>query len=182
MAEFKPSLPYNTPLELLTPNLRDGKGVLKNITSCRRGKLNCNFKTYGGTESKTAGSIPVLDTANVETWYRPDIQKRLPIKVLQSGTVWQIIGEPENVSMRGRYPKMESAERERWRMMAKKLKIVFDFIALEEYAEKRDKIGGAYPRKQQRMPWKNCHGYYNHQRYKAIYANTGEQEKQKRHP
>ena len=29
MAEFKPSLPYNTPLELLTPTYETVKGVLK---------------------------------------------------------------------------------------------------------------------------------------------------------
>ena len=107
MAEFKPSLPYNTPIELLTPTYETVKGVLKKIYPAGGERLNCSFKTYGGTESENNGIYTVLDTANVETWYRPDIKSDCRIKVLQSGTVYEIIGEPENVNMRGQYLKMK---------------------------------------------------------------------------
>ena len=46
-----------------------------------------------------------IDTANVETWYRSDIQTQCRIKVLQTGQIYEIINVPENIDMRNQFVK-----------------------------------------------------------------------------
>ena len=67
----------------------------------------CSFKTYGGTEKEVNGVYSVEDTANVETWYRPDITSECRIKLLSTGAVYEIINAPENINMRGKYCKFK---------------------------------------------------------------------------
>lgn len=107
MAGFKPSLPYTTPLALLVPVYRTVKGVLvKSYPEASKGiRFNGSFKTYGGTEVEQNGVYSVLDTASVETWYRPDIQGECRVVLLPTGAVYEVIGEPENVDMRDQYLK-----------------------------------------------------------------------------
>ena len=62
--------------------------------------INCSFKTYGGTESVNNGLLTIINTANIVTWYRPDITAACRIILLQDNSVWEIIGEPENIEMR----------------------------------------------------------------------------------
>lgn len=109
MAAFKPALPYTTPLMLLIPERKTVKGVPKNIyPEISEGiRFNGSFKTYGGTETEQNGLYSVLDTANVETWYRPDIKGDCRVVLLQTGAVYEIIGEPENLNMRGQYMKFK---------------------------------------------------------------------------
>lgn len=65
--------------------------------------LNCNFKTYGGTETVVNGSLVILNTATLVTWYRQDIQAADRILLLQDNSVWEVLGEPENIDMRNQY-------------------------------------------------------------------------------
>lgn len=60
----------------------------------------CNFSTYGGTESVVNGLLSVIDTAEVVTWYEPDITSADRIRLLETGTDYDIIGEPENIELR----------------------------------------------------------------------------------
>lgn len=109
MAGFKPSLPYTTPLALLVPVYRTVKGVpVKSYPEASKGiRFNGSFKTYGGTEVEQNGVYSVLDTASVETWYRPDIQGECRVVLLPTGAVYEVIGEPENVNMRNQYLKFK---------------------------------------------------------------------------
>lgn len=65
--------------------------------------LNCSFKTYGGTESTVNGILVILNTATLVTWYRQDIQAADRIHLLQDQSLWEVIGEPENIDMRNQY-------------------------------------------------------------------------------
>jgi len=65
--------------------------------------LNCSFKTYGGTETIVNGSLVLLNTATLVTWYRQDIQAADRILLIQDNSVWEVIGEPENIDMRNQY-------------------------------------------------------------------------------
>ena len=65
--------------------------------------LYCNFKTYGGTETISNGSLVLLNTATLITWYRQDIQAADRIVLLQDNSFWEVIGEPENIDMRNQY-------------------------------------------------------------------------------
>ena len=64
------------------------------------GKIFVNFKTYGGTESVTNGVLSVIDTAQITTWYRPDIRSDCRLRRLSDGALFEIIGEPENLEQR----------------------------------------------------------------------------------
>lgn len=103
MKTFKPSFPYSTAIELLIPTYKKIKGVTKPIFPEKGIPLNCSFKSYGGTETTNNGVYSVEDTANVETWYRPDIKSDCRIRVMQTGDVFEIINRPENINMRNQF-------------------------------------------------------------------------------
>lgn len=107
MADYKPSFPFSVPIELLIPTSTKIKGVSVKTFPDSGIRLNCSFKTYGGTESTVNGVVTVIDTAIVETWFRPDIKSDCRIKNLQSGQVYEIIGKPENINMRNQFVKFK---------------------------------------------------------------------------
>lgn len=64
-----------------------------------------SFKTYGGTNlkgsQKTAAEVmTIIDTANIECFYRPDIKAECRIKNLINNNVYDIINEPEDIEQR----------------------------------------------------------------------------------
>lgn len=103
MADFKPSLPYSTAIQLLIPTYVTKKGVPTKVFPTEGIRLNCSFKTYGGTEITSNDVYSIEDTAHVETWYRPDIKSDCRIKLLETGDVYEIIGKPENINMRNQF-------------------------------------------------------------------------------
>lgn len=103
MAEYKPSFPFTTPIDLLIPSYTESKGVKIKAFPAVGIRLNCSFKTYGGTETSTNGVFSVIDTAIVETWYRPDIKSDCRIRLFSSGQVYEIIGKPENINERNQF-------------------------------------------------------------------------------
>lgn len=62
-----------------------------------------NFKTKGGTERDVNGVYSILDTAQVVTWYRPDIKSDCRLVRLSDMAVFEILGEPENIENRNQY-------------------------------------------------------------------------------
>lgn len=60
----------------------------------------CNFSTYGGTEQTVNGVLSVEDTAQVVTWFEPDLTSADRIRLLETGVEYEIIGEPENIELR----------------------------------------------------------------------------------
>lgn len=107
MAAFKPAFPYSTAIELLIPTYTNKKGVQTKSFPSEGIRLNCSLKTYGGTETINNDLYTVLDTANIETWYRPDIKSDCRIKVLATGNIYEIIGKPENINMRNQFIKFK---------------------------------------------------------------------------
>ena len=105
MADFKPAFPYSTAIELFIPTYSTVKGQRVKTYPATGVRLNCSFKTYGGTESVVDGILSVIDTAIIETWYRPDIQTQCRIKVLQTGGIYEVITPPENIDMRNQFVK-----------------------------------------------------------------------------
>ena len=108
MANYIPQLPFTTALLLLIPTYKKVKGtVVKKYPSLNEAiRFNGTFKTYGGTESTVNGVYTVIDTANIETWYRPDIKSDCRI-ALTDGAVYAILGEPENINMRNQFLKFK---------------------------------------------------------------------------
>jgi SPP1 family predicted phage head-tail adaptor len=65
----------------------------------------CTFKTYGGTETTSNDLLVVNDTAEIETWYRPDITSSSQIKL--GDKLYEVIGQPENIEMRNQFIKFK---------------------------------------------------------------------------
>ena len=108
MSNFKPQL-FTTPLKLLIPTYENVKGVtIKKYPNIDESPLIfASFKTYGGTETNNNGIYSVIDTANIETWYRPDISSDCQILNLINNGKYEVIGEPENINMRNQYLKFK---------------------------------------------------------------------------
>lgn len=102
MADYRPTLSNTIPLILLKPAYSTKHGVaVKTYPAVAQGDtIYGSFKTYGGTEKNYDGAYSIEDTAVIETWYRPDIKSDCRIAVALTGAVYEIINEPENISMR----------------------------------------------------------------------------------
>ena len=109
MSNYRPSSPFVTPLMLLIPTYKTVKGVpTKKYPEIDEGELIwCSFKTYGGTERATNDVYSIEDTANIETWYRPDIKGDCRIAITDSKAIYEIINEPEDIDQHHQYCKFK---------------------------------------------------------------------------
>lgn len=119
MANYVPDLSNSIPLILLTPTYKSISGVLKKSYPTIEEALEKKdlsgksvnlffgtFKSYGGTERDVNGVYSIEDTANIECWYRPDIKSDCRIG-LETGEIYDVLGEPENVSRRNQFLKFK---------------------------------------------------------------------------
>lgn len=109
MAEYRPSAPFATPMKLLIPTYTTKQGVkVKSYPTSANGILIFGtFKTYGGTEKVVNDVLAVEDTANIETWYRTDINSNCRIELAESGAQYEIIGQPEDINQRHQWLKFK---------------------------------------------------------------------------
>lgn len=108
MADYKPSVPFNVPMFLLKPTYEVVKGVRKKVypEASKDLMIYGSFKTYGGTERNVNDVYAIEDTANVETWFRPDILADCRMQ-LTDGKQFEIINEPENINQRNQWLKFK---------------------------------------------------------------------------
>lgn len=59
-----------------------------------------SFKSYGGTETIVDGVLVIIETAEITTWFRPDIKSDCRIKRAEDGAVFEILAEPEDIEQR----------------------------------------------------------------------------------
>lgn len=105
---FRPALPFNVPLLLLLPAVTKSYGVNKKTVDNENGILIYGtFKTYGGTDQTVDGFYSVIDTAEIVTWYRPDITSNCLIALAETGAQFEILGEPENIDRRNQFLKLK---------------------------------------------------------------------------
>ena len=109
MAKFTLANPLTAPLMLLIPSGSKAYGVAAKVyPDIDKGILIYgSFKTFGGTDRVIDGLYSVEKTAVIETWYRPDITSDCRIGVLQTGEIYEILGEPENISLRNQYLRLK---------------------------------------------------------------------------
>lgn len=105
MSNYTPSFPFNVPMLLFVPTLIKVKGVNKKVYPETGELIFCSFKTYGGTETTVNDQIAVIDTANIETWYRPDITSASMIKL--GAKSYEVVGEPEDIEQRHQFLKFK---------------------------------------------------------------------------
>ena len=120
MSDYRLEIKNPIPLVLLIPksiskingvNKKEYPTVEEALSVKDKNKKSVNlffgsFKTYGGTEKTVNGIYSIEDTANIETWYRPDIKGNCRI-AREDGATYDIIGEPENISMRNQFLKFK---------------------------------------------------------------------------
>lgn len=110
MRGYTPAVPFNVPMFLLIPTIKNVKGVdVKTFPAPSEGELIFgSFRSFGGTETENNGVLTVTDTANIETWFRPDIKAACRICLAeQPSKIYEILGTPENINMQNQYMKFK---------------------------------------------------------------------------
>lgn len=101
------SISMTTPAKLLTVlevSTSAGKTRKKEyINTDDADIITVGAKTFGGTEKIVNDRLVLEDTATVITWYRPDITAGCRLLFLGDGSLWEIIGRPEDVDRRHQY-------------------------------------------------------------------------------
>lgn len=96
------------PFKLLTVSEYEKvKGVMQPKSYVEKDLIYCSFKTYGGTEKDVNGRYVIYDTANIITWFRPDIKSDCRLKRMSDGALFEILNEPENIEMKNQYLKFK---------------------------------------------------------------------------
>ena len=97
----------NTPMKLIVVDKYEKtNGVSKPIYKDAVDPIIfCNFKTFGGKEVVNNGRYVIEDTANIVTWYRPDITSDCLLVRLSDNATFEILNEPENIEQRNQYLK-----------------------------------------------------------------------------
>ena len=105
---FRPALPFSVPLLLLLPTITKTGGVrVKSYDDANGILIYGTFKTYGGTDQTVNGVYSVVDTAEIVTWFRPDITSDCVIALADTGARYEIMGEPENIDRRNQFLKLK---------------------------------------------------------------------------
>lgn len=102
---FKPSAPFNVAMKLLVPVSSVEYGALKKTFSAPSNSETIfgSFRTFGGTENIKDDVYTIVNTAVVDTWYRPDIKADCQIYLCDSKETYDIISDPEDIDHRHQY-------------------------------------------------------------------------------
>lgn len=102
---YRPKAPFNVAMKLLVPIEGRVQGALKKEYSDPETSelFYGSFRTFGGVENVRDGVYTLINTATIDTWYRPDIKANCRIYLCETGQVYEIIGEPEDIDMRHQY-------------------------------------------------------------------------------
>lgn len=102
---YKPSTPFNVAMKLLVPVTSTAYGAGKKTFSAPESSelIFGSFRTFGGTENVVNGVYQVIDTGTIDTWYRPDITADCQIYICESGQIYDIVSDPEDIDFRHQY-------------------------------------------------------------------------------
>lgn len=105
MRAYRPPAQFNVPARLLKPTVEIIQGATqKTFSDIENSALFfCSFRTFGGTEQMSNDIYTNVNTATVDTWFRPDIKADCRIYLCDTGEVYEIVSTPENIDMRNQY-------------------------------------------------------------------------------
>lgn len=66
-----------------------------------------SFKTFGGTERDVNGLYSIEDTAQIECWFDPAITADCRVCVCDTGAIYEIMNEPEDINLRHQFMKFK---------------------------------------------------------------------------
>ena len=101
---YRPKSPFTTVVELYGCTTERVLGVVTKKHT-KIDDIFCSFRTYGGTETVSNDLLVVNDTAEIESWFRPDITASSQIRL--NDKVYEVIGQPENIEMRNQFIKFK---------------------------------------------------------------------------
>lgn len=111
MAGYRPPARFDVPMMLLIPSgISENAGRRKRTYPATGPVFMGSFRTFGGTETVINGVLTVRNTAVIDTWYNPDITSDCRIKLLDDGSMWEIIGTPENINRRNQFMQFKAEE------------------------------------------------------------------------
>lgn len=97
---------FNVPMYLLKPTKIKEKGSVKNTYPDEGELIFVSFRTFGGTEKVVNDTLVLIDTAVIDTWWRPDIKADC-LLMSEDGTKYEILGTPENLNHRNQKMKFK---------------------------------------------------------------------------
>lgn len=102
---YKPSAPFTVPMKILVPTETLVTGTTKKVFSDPESSelIYGSFRTFGGTENIENGVYTLINTAVIDTWYRPDIKANCRIYICETEQQYEIISDPEDIDMRHQY-------------------------------------------------------------------------------
>lgn len=105
---YRPALPFTATLTVLTPTSEFIAGVWQDVIPPLSSgfEIKCSFRSFGGTEQTVDGVYSIIDTAEIETWYRPDIVSGMVVAT-PDGALYEILGTPEDVACRHQFLKFK---------------------------------------------------------------------------
>lgn len=106
-AQMTTAIQLQQPVKPVKPVKTKSYGVSQKSYKDVDGIVMANFKTYGGTEKIDNGILSIEETAQIVCRYRPDIKSDTRVVLLQTGAIYEILGEPENIEMRNMFLKFK---------------------------------------------------------------------------
>ena len=103
---YKPSAPFNVAMKLLVPIGTTAYGAMKKSFVAPDAVDEVffgSFRTFGGTENIKDDVYTIVNTAVIDTWYMPEIKADCQIYICDTGQIYDIIGDPEDIDMRHQY-------------------------------------------------------------------------------
>ena len=103
MSEYRPPARFDTAVQILIPSEPMLVNGVEQVAYTDGPQIMCSCRSFGGTESDVNGVYMVIDTLSIETWYHPLITGACRLKLLDDGSVWEILATPENIRRRSQY-------------------------------------------------------------------------------
>ena len=102
---YRPSAPFTVAMKVLVPTTTSEYGVVKKAFSDPQTSAEFfgSFRTFGGTENVRDDLYTVINTAVIDTWYRPDIKSNCKIYICETGDIYDVVQDPEDIDMRHQY-------------------------------------------------------------------------------
>lgn len=115
---YKAAGPFTVPMYLLIPTETRVQGAAQKIwpqipEAGKPAPENAppliwgSFRTFGGSESSRDGVYTIVNTATIDTWWRPDITAACRIALAEIGDQYDIIADPEDIERRHQYMQLK---------------------------------------------------------------------------
>lgn len=104
---YRPARAFTTPFMILNPTIKESMGKQIKAYPTEGDVIHCSFVTYGGTEAVVNDVWTVQETANIECWYRPDINANTRLKRCEDGKLFNLLSDPEDIEYRHQFLKFK---------------------------------------------------------------------------